>query len=722
MNSFTISCILTSLISFLMGVFVYAKNKARTNRIWFWLSMVISFWSIGLWGVVASQTPENAMLWQYVLDFGAIFIAPLYLHFILALLSLNKEKRKIIIACYGFSIVLFLLSFTGLFKIGMKPIFGFSYWIEPGPLYFLFPLAFLVFIFYSIFLIIKFYYKVSGYKRQQLRYVLLAGVVGFSGGLTDFFPQLIKFYPIGNYFIVFYVAFIAYAITRYRLMEIKTIIKRSTVFGVLVVVIASAYTLLAIYLTGFLEVFVGTNSVVVTGLITAVLVVLVFQPLKNWLQKVTDRFLFVGAYEPAVLLAKVNEICSSILNLDQLLTSLVQVVKDNLRTSNLAVLLLDKKKQLAIAKKDGWPKEFDKFIAGKEKMLPLYFKNSREIYIIPELKARYESGDYQPKDATFLYELDELNVSLIVPLFTHENLIGVIVFGPKKSGDPYSQEDLNTLGIIAGQAAIAITNTELYEEQRGFAVKLQKEVEKATAELRAANAELKKLDEAKSDFISIASHQLRTPLTVIKGYGSMIKEGSFGKVPKKIMEVVGKMYISNDRLIDLVENLLNISRIESGRLEFNLEKMDLADLAKEVFEELSQKAAAKKLDYQLSVEKKLPPIMADRNRLHDVVSNLIDNAIKYTPSGQVKVFARLEQGQVLFEVIDTGSGVDPKDLPHLFQKFTRGQGAFQIHTEGVGLGLYVAKMMMDKMQGKIWAESAGLNKGSRFVFTIPPSK
>ncbi|MBI3290661.1 HAMP domain-containing histidine kinase, partial [Candidatus Falkowbacteria bacterium] len=227
--------------------------------------------------------------------------------------------------------------------------------------------------------------------------------------------------------------------------------------------------------------------------------------------------------------------------------------------------------------------------------------------------------------------------------------------------------------------------------------------------------------QAKSEFISIASHQLRTPLTVIKGYISMMKEGSFGKVPEVIMENLDKVYISNERLITLVEDLLNISRIESGRQEFLWKQINMEDLAKTVVENLKQ--TAKRKDLKLffhSPGKTTPKVTADEGKIHEVMMNFVDNAIKYTDEGEINVYINYEPQKeaVTFCVKDTGKGISKDGLQMLFKKFSRGKGSFRAHTEGLGLGLYVAKMMLDSHQGKIWAESDGEGKGSKFCFSL----
>ncbi|MFA6322976.1 MAG: ATP-binding protein [Candidatus Buchananbacteria bacterium] len=474
----------------------------------------------------------------------------------------------------------------------------------------------------------------------------------------------------------------------------------------------------------FFENLIGSKSNFLVGLIIAILVVVGFQPLRKVIEKTTERFLFKTSYDPDVLLSRISEVTATILDVKQLMQSISEILDESLHFSKISFALLSRDGKLFISYEQGFEvKTIIDFASGKEKILPLYFKNNRDVQVIDELETKYEAGEYIPKNIDLLNGLRSLDVALVVPLYVKERLIGIIVIGNKKSGDPYSHQDLNVLKIIAGQAAIAIENATLYDELKDYNIKLDEEVKKKTTELRKANDELKQLDEAKSEFISIASHQLRTPLTIIKGYISMMQEGSFGKLSPVIDANLSKVYQANERLIKLVENLLDISRIESGRQDFKMTKIHLEEMAQVVVDNLKGNAKEKKL--KLIFHKPThatPEVMADEGKIHEVMMNFVDNSIKYTKEGKVEVFVTLENGLVTFCVKDTGMGIKPEVMTVLFQKFSRGEGSFRAHTEGLGLGLYVARMMIDAHKGKIWAESDGENKGSKFCFSLPVAK
>jgi len=232
--------------------------------------------------------------------------------------------------------------------------------------------------------------------------------------------------------------------------------------------------------------------------------------------------------------------------------------------------------------------------------------------------------------------------------------------------------------------------------------------------------EVEKLSQAKSEFISIASHQLRTPLTAIKGYISMVLEKSYGKPPEKMEKPLENIYASNERLIKLVNDLLNLSRLEAGKIEFNPELTSLKELVSGIIQELRINVEKKGLYIKIvKPSEPLPKIMLDRDKIRQVILNIIDNAIKYTKEGGITVNLEKLNSEEQIKVSDTGEGMDEKEIQSLFQIFSRATAGTQLHTEGAGIGLYVARQFVEMHGGKIWAESLGKGKGSTFIVRLP---
>ncbi len=242
---------------------------------------------------------------------------------------------------------------------------------------------------------------------------------------------------------------------------------------------------------------------------------------------------------------------------------------------------------------------------------------------------------------------------------------------------------------------------------------------KTREKLKKAYDELKKVDKAKTEFISMASHQLRTPLTSIKGYISMLLEGDYGSLKGEQKKVLKNVFFSNERLIRIVNDLLNVSRIELGRMKLQKEKIDIAETIKTCVEEMSQEAKKKGLSLSYKLPSGKAVILADGLKIRQAIINIIDNAIHYTVKGKVEVGLKKEEKFVTVYIKDTGQGLSAEDKRKIFNEFGRGKAGLNLFVSGSGLGLYIVKKYLSLHKGKVWAESEGKGKGSTFYLKIP---
>lgn len=253
-------------------------------------------------------------------------------------------------------------------------------------------------------------------------------------------------------------------------------------------------------------------------------------------------------------------------------------------------------------------------------------------------------------------------------------------------------------------------------------VKQREQLEELTQKLESANERLKALDKMKSEFVSIASHQLRSPITAIRGYVSMLVEGSYGKFPDKAKEVLERIAESSKFMASSIEDYLNVSRIEAGNMKYELSDFNLKEQTERVADELRQVALKKGLVLLFRSDVKGSGMVnADIGKTRQVIMNFIDNAIKYSPKGTVTVIAHDDPSKkkMWVTIHDTGIGMSKETLSEVFDKFVRAKNANQINVTGTGLGLYVAKKMASGMGGKVWAESEGEGKGSSFYIEFP---
>lgn len=353
----------------------------------------------------------------------------------------------------------------------------------------------------------------------------------------------------------------------------------------------------------------------------------------------------------------------------------------------------------------GQPKE-----SLENTLLARYVFAAEEKVFIDDLKEVYSKAFVEALEvADRSPDIEEIKHSMVQPLRFGDKVLGALVLSSSRPLRELSRYEQEAVSGITGLVALALYKAELYED-----------LQETSDELAMANTQLRNLDKAKSEFLSIASHQLYTPLTALRGYIAMMKDGDFGKVSLKQEPILDILNKSAVRLIDLIKSLLDISRIERGKLELNLEEVDIVALARELVTDLIPNAKKKGLAFEFHAPKEpIVQVVADKIRLRQVLLNFVDNAIKYTERGRVDVSVIQQDDQVIFAVKDTGRGISREDLQRLFTKFVRVGGPARFHTEGTGLGLYVAQKIVDEHHGEVKVESPGMGKGSTFSVLLP---
>lgn len=233
-----------------------------------------------------------------------------------------------------------------------------------------------------------------------------------------------------------------------------------------------------------------------------------------------------------------------------------------------------------------------------------------------------------------------------------------------------------------------------------------------------ARQRIEELNAAMEEFLAITSHQIRTPLTHIKDALSLLREGDYGPLDVRAVPIVESVYTSTTRLIRLVNDLLDMSRMESGRMQYTFGEFDLNKLADSVAAEFKTAAAEKGIAIRWRKEKKPIFVRGDEEKIRQVVFNLVDNALKYTQRGMIEITVKSEYGKAVLSIRDSGAGMSSETIGRLFKKFARGDTGPKAKTHGTGLGLYVAKRIVDDHRGELWAESEGEGKGSVFYLRL----
>lgn len=292
------------------------------------------------------------------------------------------------------------------------------------------------------------------------------------------------------------------------------------------------------------------------------------------------------------------------------------------------------------------------------------------------------------------------------PVLKGDESVGIMGFMLNKPKEEIVEEDYHLLKAMADQISLAIEKTSVY-----------KELEQKIEDLKQANSDLQKLLDMKTEFMRVASHQLRTPISSVRGILSMLNEG--GLPPEKNEEFLKLAYESADKLSAIIKDILSATSLEAGRLDLQFQKTDITKILDESVKERKLLVAGKPIKLNFEPPADIPEVKADPYWMKEVFNNLIDNAIFYTPKGEVSIGVSDQPANVAVTIKDTGVGITAEDKERLFKKFTRGQNAMSVHPNGSGLGLYIAKNIMDLHQGKIDIESAGKDKGTTIKVELP---
>jgi signal transduction histidine kinase len=732
---FFISGLLNFVVSVFFGIFIFSKGKlSRVNLTFSLFSFSVALWSFGYMFWPLSETDSSALFWFRFLHIGASFTSIAYLHFVVTWLEDSSKRNKVIIfSGYALAVFFVLQSFSPLFVTDVVPKFSMRYWGNPGILYHFYLIYFFGFFLYSSYLLMRSYPKTTGARHAQIRLILSGMILAFLGGSTNYLLWYdINFPPYGNILVGSYIVLTAYAIIRHRLMDIKLLARKSSVYFLSIVT-----TIIIAVGVKFLLNFLFPHWGLTADLASLILAVFIYNPTRNYYYRQANKYFFTSLYDAKEVIAKLSDSLHSTLSADKIYESIYEVLDGALHLERFGVVSFDEKnKRYVVEYNEGFPIGNRKVFRGN-KILDNDFVFRGRIMIVEELREKYPSRDRRFREIFNLF--DGLKVEILVPLKVKNKLSGILVLGSKEAGDIYNEEDLKVLGIVASQAALALENASLYEDTKDFNIKLKKEVNRATTELLLANEELKKLDAAKSEFLNIASHQLRTPVSVIRGVASMLVAGDMEKLP---LEEKKKFYNSilakSNKLEVIIHDILNATSLSAKKfsvMDKDAEMIDLAKLIKDVLRDFEMEIGERELEVTFEQGKKVPQISGQKEYLKEAFANLLTNAIKYTPTSKKtndirdtregKGFLKIriksdpaEKNKVLVIFEDNGIGISQEDAPKLFKRFSRAQNAKNMYTDGTGIGLFVVKEIVEGHNGKVWFESE-LGKGTTFFVSLP---
>lgn len=552
------------------------------------------------------------------------------------------------------------------------------------------------------------------YHKKNLQLIIIGAVAAFIFAIVTnvFLPIIFSSWAVsrlGPVFTLFLIGSMTYGIARHRLFDVRPVVARLVAYTFSLFIIVVIYSAIAILIANqVLSSEITVTEIIIFALFSA-LTALIFQPVKRYFDKFTNKYFYRDSYEPQEV---INQINSTLVNAPDIANSLAKTSKiiESEFKAHFANFYLVGEASVnnftsSNSKKDvtnmQWQDFSDYLNTNSEKTL---------VATDEEIAKELQVG------------MRKLDVECAIKMTSNNEVVGYLLIGERKSGNAYTSQDLQLLEIIADEVAITVQNTLRFDEISKFNITLQRKINAATAELQKSNEKLKALDEAKDEFISMASHQLRTPLTSVKGYISMILEGDAGEINETQRKFLNQSYISSQRMVYLISDLLNVSRLKTGKFVIEPKPTYLPTVVESEIEQLQETAKSRGLKVEFTKPKSFPTLNLDENKIRQVIMNLADNAIYYTPvGGKINLNLSVTNDSVAYTVTDTGIGVPKSEQHHLFTKFYRAANAKKARPDGTGLGLFMAKKVVIAQGGAmIFKTTEG--KGSTFGFSFPLNK
>jgi signal transduction histidine kinase len=719
----SISVAILVLTMTIVASFILARHsKSKVDNSFSYFTLLLSFWIAVNYIGANFQSHSYAQYFIHLDFFSGAFVAFGLWVFSKSLLNSTDKKPKVLLIQKRLFVPFFIISLlagSGTFLPEViKTSFHSSTTITTYNKFFLaYSIALLILSVASLINIFEALHLARGKLKQQISIMVAGLAAGISFvvisnlllpiATTSVNANLIA----GNLAYIGIALFIAatfYSIVRHKLFDLRLILARAIAYSLSIGTFTAIYVGIAFVISSYLVKGFETSArqlLITIGLM--ILLVSAVNPLRKFFDKKTNRIFFRDSYDPQGFLDQLNRAVIDNIELGILVERTARVIEDNLKCEHVMFMIYDSSSdKLRCLGTSGAITNIHNTSAIYESLS----KQDQKLILYDEIGTRHDELKKLMRD-------NKLSIATALQTPNHvAKTSNYLIIGDKKSGNIYTEGDIRIIEIIANELVIAIQNALRFEEIQNFNVTLQERINDATRQLRRANEKLKTLDETKDDFISMASHQLRTPLTSIKGYISMVLEGDAGKVSHMQRQMLDQAFFSSQRMVYLIADLLNISRLNTGKFIIEPTKVNLAEVVGQELSQLKETAASHSLTLTYDKPKSFPDLMLDETKTRQVIMNFVDNAIYYTPTkGHIAVHLVDNPSTVELRVEDDGIGVPKSEQPHLFTKFYRAGNARKARPDGTGLGLFMAKKVIAAQGGSIIFESKE-GSGSTFGF------
>lgn len=691
--------------------------KSPINRLFTVFSVGVAVWIIATHiSNDMTVSTQLALYANYVVFSSSLATVLLLLLFIVKLTNATTlESRIKLISPILWGVV--LLSATPLVVDSIERQ-GNVYAVNYGPGIWLYSLVLFAMVAAIVYVLIQGLKSSKGTRRRQVKSIAVGLMISLPLVLLLSFiiPNLTGVFALtefGSTPVILLVICIFYGVIRYQLFDIKLAAVRTSAYVLALLALSALYYFMAYLISVILFNFDSSTYFAFSpiNVILALILAFVFQPIKHFFDRVTNFIFYRNVYDADEFFIRFSRKLSTITDFRTLINYVAEETSKTLNASFGSVLVYREQNRVAYAVTETRYKQLPKTDTG---YLDEYVKRNGNTAILTDAISDSDS-------VTLRRLLASHKIGLVLPLVQGETIMGYVFLGDHL-GSRYTARDVKTVSTIADELMIAIKNALSVQEVKELNDNLQQRIDFATKELRSSNAQLQRLDESKDEFISMASHQLRTPLTSIKGYISMLLEGDVGEVTPEQKHVLREAFVSSERMVRLIGDFLNVSRLQTGKFVIEKRPIDLARLVKRELESLASNAAARELKFDYKMPKNIPILELDENKIQQVVMNFADNALYYSKEkGKITVSLKKVPGFVEFTVKDNGIGVPKEEQAHLFNKFFRATNARKARPDGTGVGLFLARKVISEHNGSIIFESAE-GKGSTFGFRLPIPK
>ncbi|MBP7857642.1 hypothetical protein KA016_01115 [Candidatus Saccharibacteria bacterium] len=704
-----------------LGALVVLKHKDRAARTLVFVALGLIEWEIA--NHMADRGGSDVLLWNRLTFLGPLIIILASLFFLVYLKQQRLRRPYVFMLLLG-TLAISLLVMSSHVVAGVSPRTADGVIIGYDPVY---GSGYAIYVCWMLFVVVLEMKRLfAPMKNETPQYVAQMHIIRIGTMLAIIIPVITnlilpnilnsssssQLVPLTS---IVYMGSLSFAILKHKLLDIRNFALRAGAYSLTTVVLAGLYVAPTMFVLMKIMGFPFKPIQFTISTIIGTLVATNYYRLNRWFNGATSKIFFRDSYEPAMLMAELNRSLVSIIDVKRMLSVTVGVVEAYLKPELCYLVIKPHGSKNIRYRSVGTSQESVSNDAIVHIALELDRLMEKDVALVESLAPNTDMRK-------MFVEHDIAAVSRLVTNGSTRDAMGYLIVGVRKSGKPYDTSDVQVIEAVSNTLVIAVQNALHFEEIQQFNATLQDKVEEQTRKYRMANEKLKKLDETKDEFISMASHQLRTPLTSVKGYLSMVLEGDAGKLNKQQEELLKQSFMSSQRMVNLIADLLNLSRLNTGKFVIDAQPTDLRVIVDQEVAQLRESAKAKGITLRWQMPPTFSMLNLDEGKIHQVVMNFIDNALYYTPEGgDIEVSLTETPRSIEYRVKDTGIGVPREIQRHLFSKFYRADNARRMRPDGTGLGIYMAKKVIAAQGGSVIFESEE-GKGSTFGFRFSKTR